>query len=284
MSRGKKTAVVIAAICIVLGLVISIFAMSLGDFDEEKFDTFDYIENVYEVKGDFTNISIKGIEADIILLPSIDGKCTVVASEAAKVRNNVSVEGGTLFINRIDERKWYDFIGIWSSEISMDMIVYLPESQYEELYIKTVSGNIEVPEGFSFDTADVFSTSGDIEFFGEVETKLVMESTSGDIELAGINAFDIRIHTLSGEIEADSVNSDGRIKIDTTSGDIDISRSDAKDIVLEAVSGDIECEFLSSKIFDLKSTSGDIKAPQDDAASGKCTAKTTSGDIYIRVY
>lgn len=284
MSRGKKNAVIIAAICIVLGLVISIFAMSIGDFDEEKFDTYDYVENVHEVKGDFTDISIKGIEDDIMFLPSSNGKCTVAAPESAKVRNNVSVEGNTLVIKRIDERKWYDYIGIWSSEISMDMIVYLPEKEYEELYIKTVSGNIEVPDDFIFDSADVFSTSGDIDFFADVKTKLVIESTSGDIELAGINLFDLRIHTMSGDIEADSVISDGRIRMDTTSGDVELSRSDAKDIVIETVSGDIDCTILSPKDFATYTVNGDIIVPDDDASGGICAAKTTSGDIHIKIY
>lgn len=284
MSKGKKIALIVAAICIVSGLVITIFAMSLGAFDEKKFDTYDYVENVYEVKGDFTNISIKDIENDVILLPSSDDKCTVAVSETANVKNSVSVEDNTLVIKKIDTRKWYDFIGIWSNEISMDMIVYLPESQYEDLYIKTVSGNIKVSEEFIFDSADISSTSGDIDFSADVETKLVIESTSGDIELAGIKVFDLNVHTSSGEIEADSVISDNRIRIDTTSGDIDMSRSDAKDVVLDSISGEIDCEFLSPKIFDLESTSGDIKAPQDDASGGNCTVKTTSGDIHIRVY
>ncbi|MBQ7291682.1 MAG: DUF4097 family beta strand repeat protein [Clostridia bacterium] len=299
MKTAKKTAIIFAICFIFFGLVLCAASLAaMGGI--LNMSTVKYSKNEYEITENFKNIDIDEIECDVIFLPAKDGKCKVEATESEKIISEIDVVGDTLTVTRKDKRAWYEKIGfIWWGDMTLK--VYLPEREYGELVLKTVSGDIDLRESFTFGSASVTSTSGNIKFFCSAEDGLQIETTSGDIRLQGssagadtkiktvsgditlasVTARSLTLGTTSGDIEADNVLITGKIHAKTVSGDVDFGASDAAVLEIKTTSGDVKCALLSPKNIRAHSTSGDIRLPEYVPASGSCEINTMSGDIKV---
>lgn len=301
MSRSKKIAVLVAVICIIIGLIVAFAAIMLIKFDFSKLNTMNFETKTYEVNEDFNNINIQNIKGDIYFLPATDGQCKVVCKESDKTVDTVDVSSDTLTITQTDTRRWYEYIGImWWEDLSVT--VYLPEQEYQALYIKSISSDIEVPDNFSFSKAELLSTSGNITFTGTTKESLSIESTSGNIRaknttngtvnfastsgsvyLSEMSANNLNVKTTSGKIELATVTIHNDAKFEATSGDIKMENSDAESFEIETVSGNVRGRILSPKNFVTKTTSGNVSVPDSYLTGGSCKITTTSGNISIEV-
>ncbi|MBQ8403714.1 MAG: DUF4097 family beta strand repeat protein [Clostridia bacterium] len=302
MKTSKKLWTLAGVGLLILGLLLCAVALAAsgGFMGFADMNIPSYNTNTYEITEDFKNIDIDEIESDVIFLPSSDGKCKITATESEEIYNEIKVVGDTLTVTRKDAREWYKKIGfVWWGDITLT--VYLPEHEYGELLIKTVSGDIDLSHGFTFLTANVSSTSGDIDFpcsasegltinttSGNINLKDVtvnaeatVKSVSGDIYLRSVNAYSLSLKTTSGDIEAASAIISGKLHAKSTSGDVEISASDAALAEIRTTSGDVECEFLTPKNITTDTSSGDIRVPSSIPASSSCQIKTTSGDIKV---
>ena len=319
MKTAKKTAIYISVGAICLGILLSFIAMASMNFDFLQLNTINFESKTYTVEEDFTNISIIGAECDIELLPANNGKTTVECSESDKIHHEIKVENGTLTVKRTDDRQWYEHFGVYWAEMSVT--VYLPKSEYDKIYASALSGDIKIPNNFTFTEAEINNTSGDTEFFASVSGPLEiqsvsgdiliskisaenikLQSTSGDIEIYEINANDdISLKTVSGEIEAQNINcqnltakstsgeieierliAKNRIETESVSGNIGLTNCDGENLKLSSTSGDIRGTLLSEKIFLTYTTSGNVNVPYS-ATGGTCEIKTTSGNIHFKI-
>lgn len=242
MNKSKISAIIIAVCFILVGSVISTVSLININFDFSVFNTVKTQNNTYEITDSFSLIEIDSVECDIKLLPSTDNVCKVVCSESDKINHDVIVENGKLTVKRYDSRKWYEHIGIFWNE--MQITVYLPDTDYQKLDIKSVSG-------------DIYISNTNVNTF-------YCNTTSGDVELSNVIALN-------------------DFEVKTTSGDIEFEHCDGATVSLKAVSGDIEGSLLSPKNFIANTTSGDIDVPPSSTNSGECQIKTTSGDIEIEI-
>lgn len=320
MSKSKKIPVIIAICCIGVGLVLLFAAMGIVGFDLAKLNTMEFETNTYEVTQSFTALDIRAAECNIRLAPSTNGTCSVVCTESDKIFHTVSVQNGTLVVTRTDTRKWYDCIGIYWGE--MELTVYVPESTYESLYLKSASGDVTVPSGFHFAEAEVYSTSGEVCFTGRVDGALTLKTVSGGIAARSIMAGELSVQSTSGEIEITSAEVSGAVSLKSVSGDVSMEHVDGDSLFIHTTSGDIELEdmliakhselesvsgeieftgmdgaslwiksvsgdvegtLLSGKLFIAHTTSGNVRMPDPEVSAGKCEITTTSGDISISV-
>ncbi|MCH5297384.1 MAG: DUF4097 family beta strand repeat protein [Ruminococcus sp.] len=320
MNKSKKISIIIAIILFVIGVIISACGLCSINFDFSTLNTMNTVTKTYTVDESFRNIHIEGAECDVRLMASNDDKCRVICNESDKISHSVSTQNETLTIKRIDNRKWYEHIGIFFWD-NIEIDVYLPEIEYKELYIKSMSGNIEIPENFTFSKADVDSTSGDVSFLSNVKKeasiktvsgdiyvgkssakKIDIHSTSGDLTISSINFSDeIKVKSVSGDIKLSniecqniisnttsgnhtfsSVNAKNNIRIESVSGDVDLYQCDSETMNIKTTSGDVTGTLLTDKIFDIKTTSGNINVPQSDIG-GKCEIRTTSGDVKLAI-
>lgn len=263
MSKGKKIAIIIAVIFIGVGILMAGAALVLTGFNFSKLNTRNYEVQKVEVDETFNNIEIEDVECDIQLAKSNDGICRVEFTATEGIEHNISVDNGLLKVTRIDTRKWYECIGIFSWE-EMRVTVYLPEKEYDSLKLNTVSGNIIVPEEFIFVNAVASSTSGDVIMSYVEAEELFASSTSGDVELFSV-----------------IINGDADIK--AVSGDIELEGCDAESFRIKTVSGDVDGEILTTKNFVTNTTSGNVRVPVSDYSAGECVIDTTSGDIEIEI-
>ncbi len=280
MKKTKNTAIIIAVMMIAVGLVASFSAMVAMGFDFTKMNTLTFVTNTYTVDESFSGISINGAECDIRLYPSEDGVCKVVCHESDKISHSVEVKEKTLTVERHDNRKWYEHIGVYWG--GMEIALYLPQSEYDALYAKTLSGNIVIPEGFSFETAVVQSTSGNVSFSAEVNGNLKVKAVSGNVEMFNVTSQSISVETTSGEIDFSNVIASLNIHCKSVSGDVVLQRCDADSLRLSSTSGNITGCLLTEKVFLTDTTSGKINVPRT-TSGGQCEITTTSGNIDFDV-
>lgn len=320
MSKTAKKALIIAGACAAAGLILAFAAMALVGFDVEGLNTMKFETRTYEVRDSFQHIEIRDMDCDVRLLPAGGGQCRVVCTESDQIINTVEVEDGVLTVTRRDNRKWYGRMGIWWSG-GADVTVYLPEREYESIVLKTVSGEIDVPEDFAFAAADVNTTSGDITFLARTSGGLNIQSTSGaitaggaaggpvrmtttsgDVRLSDAAAEELSVKTTSGEVELSRVTAraldvtttsggiglrlvraEGDARLETVSGGVELRDFDAAGIAIKTSSGEVDGTLLSPKNFVTDTVSGDVRTPASDPSAGTCKIKTTSGDIRLEI-
>ncbi|MGN0630833.1 MAG: hypothetical protein ACI4JN_05850, partial [Ruminococcus sp.] len=98
MNKTKKIWIIAACAAVAVGLIIIIL---LGAIGSKAFFSSNQVQKelkIYSVDEDFSNISIKNTEYDIILLPSEDKKCRVESMDEEKLYHTVEVVGDTLTI------------------------------------------------------------------------------------------------------------------------------------------------------------------------------------------
>ncbi len=202
----------------------------------------------------------------------------------------------------------------------MKIEVFLPlQQEYRDLSVSTQSGNVFVGEVFAFETADVSTTSGNISFgcvannislhstSGNITCQkismaisLEAETTSGNVELSKISTVDLSAKTTSGDlnlfelyatgdVDLESTSGASRLEdvtaksftITTTSGDIELKYADAEELDIESSSGNVTGYLRTEKKFEISTTSGEVDVPGSRINAGRCTVKTTSGDISL---
>lgn len=321
MSKTKKILLIIAIICIVIGGIITILALAAVKFNIFKFNTVNFENKTCIINDDFENINVYEVSFDITFIKSDNNECKIIYPEGDQIKQTISVENNTLKVAYKDERKWYERIGFyWLDDDGIK--IYLPKNEYEKLYISSVSGDICVPDNFTFSETDLESTSGEIEFYsitknrlnaetvsGDLNIKnvngsLTAKSTSGEIYISNISTKTINIKTTSGDISLIDAKNTENIEINSTSGDISINDTvntkdtliqstsgevslmnfDSEYLKIETVSGDVEGSLLSEKVFITDTTSGDVDVPIGNSlAFGECVVSTTSGDISFKI-
>lgn len=298
---------------IVVGLLLAFVGITNGGIVTPT------VSKSYEVNEPFSNILIKGDTSDVRFAVSTDGVCRVECVEFEKVPNEVSVKEQTLEINSIDERKWYDHIGFNMG--SGSVTVYLPSTQYQDLDIDLSTGDVKIPEGFTFEGISVSLSTGDVWMNGlsvgnlniegstgdvtvcrtVVNGSISVQLSTGDVEFEELMAGAVTISASTGEISLEDVKCTSLSTKNTTSdqiyedvivsgdanitgktSDIKLLGFDAQNIDIETSTGDIFGVLLSEKKFDADTSTGKITLPPD-GEGGICKARASTGNIEFRI-
>ena len=299
MSKIRK----IALLLIAAGGILVLGALVMAGFHMERFNTVDFQPVSYDLEGDFQSIQIDVTECDVTLVYT-PGQCRVETVDSQWIKTQVDASGGTLTVTRRNTTPWWRNIGIWwnGPGAKLAVTVYLPQSWYEQVDIRTVSGDIDIPDDFSVGQLLAKTTSGDITTQAGVSDGLDIQSVSGDIAassasgpvraestsgqilLEGVSAEALTVTTVSGDIRLEGVTAAGTVVLKTTSGDIRLAAFDGAQMEIKTVSGNVTGTVLSPKNFQTKTTSGDISVSPHDPAAGLCQVETISGDVHIELW
>jgi DUF4097 and DUF4098 domain-containing protein YvlB len=321
MSNAAKVWLIIAAVLVLIGLVITLVAMIAQDFKMGNFSTSKFETEVHNVTDEFSNILIDTSTADIIFAPSNDGKCRVECYEKENINHLVSVSDGTLTITENDTRKWYEHIEIFSFG-STTVTVYLPNEEYASLTVECSTGDVKIPSDFSFENIDISADTTDVLCSASVSGKLKIKLSTGDAQLDCVGSpeeIDVRVSTGDIRIDATSCSGDIRTRVSTgqttlknvtcsslysvgdtgdliltnvvasnlfsierDTGDVKFTDCDATEIFIKTTTGDVIGSLLSSKIFFATTDTGYVKVPHT-TEGGKCEITTDTGDIKIEI-
>ena len=311
----------IAGGLILAGMAICAASAVAAGFDWGKLSTAPLVTKTYPLNDDFSVLRIEDYESSVRLFLAEDGESRVVCRESdnGRYRYDLSVSGGELSIRRVDQRRWYERVGLFLGVTHLE--VYLAQTDYDRLAVTTASGCIRIPEAFHFVEAQGKSASGCIEFSAAVEESLTLETASGTIEVDGsdptnltvksrsgriflrnVSAKDevtgenasgglslekvscetLRVRTSSGGISLADVVTTGSLMARSESGRIRLDRCDGEGLSLRSASGSITGTLRTDKVFFPESASGSIRVPHT-AAGGTCEVTTQSGNIDLAI-
>ena len=324
MKKAKLFLIIISVVCIILGTAMAVGAhLSLANDASAQLAELKFEETTHTVDEPFTKLNIHTVNSAIEILPSPDRVCRIVCDDNEKLFHSISVtesvQGVQLNIHQLDDWQWYEMLsGLYQAE-DINLRVYLPESEYALLHADSSSGDITVAPDFRFQTANLHSTSGNIQLTGLEADNLTADTVSGDLVLRNIAAAkDIYAHNASGFIQVehviapnittssssggtvlDNVSSDflhtssvsGEIRVfngsfrdysyfETGSGHIEIVDSESGKQVMLTVSGSVSLQNVSGSSLNTSTGSGAVSI-WEALYSGNVLCRTVSGEIMF---
>ena len=321
MKRSTKVCLIVASALMLFGVLLFTTAMAATSFNfASGFNMAKYETASYEITEKFDSISIDTDTADIDIRPATDGKVKVLCFEQKNLAHDVSVEGGTLTVKLVDERRWFEHIGFFNIHSPM-ISIYLPEEEYKALNIDADTSDIDVTSEVSFESVDIHVSTGDVKCYASVSETLKIKASTGDVTLDGIRTGALDITTTTGDIKANSITcagditlgvSTGKIKfsdvtcknlistgstgditlssviaterfdIERSTGDVNLEACDAASLIILTDTGEVEGSLLSEKVFVVRTDTGDIDVPKT-TSGGICEITTDTGDVDIYI-
>ncbi|RKD69583.1 putative adhesin [Sinobaca qinghaiensis] len=211
MSTGKKI-IFVSFILIFIGIAGSIF--SFNQLDSKAYSAEKTLDEP------FTNLSIDINNDSIELLATEDSVTRMeiqgLDSENSDEEVTMEVRDDTLFIESADSPQLFN-IGLFSEEAKLT--VYLPETTYQSVVMKTDNGNLHASR------LDVES--------------MIADTNNGNIGLEEMTGSRTEVNTANGNVEITEVS--GEISGTSNNGDITFSTSAIENpINLETDNGNIE--------------------------------------------
>jgi hypothetical protein len=161
--------------------------------------------------------------------------------------------------------------GLFGKDPGAEIVVEVPVASA----LRAKVGSSDVVTHGRFDDTHIDSGSGDVAL-DVVDGDTIVQSGSGDV-LAEHLAGDGRIKSGSGDIRVNRADSD--LLVTTGSGDVRVDGARGE-LAIKTGSGDAQVRTLTGEVL-FTTGSGDLVVAE--AASGRITAKTASGDIRIGV-
>ena len=315
----KKGWMIIAIALILIGLTVCFAAAVMLGFDFKKLNAQPFEPNTYAVSESFERISIQAETDKITFLPAEDGKCRVVCTETGTLSHEIEVQDNTLTVRTVDKRNWFHQLGLHFGTPTVE--IYLPGKAFDALTIETDTGDINIPEDFTFRSVQIQGDTADVRCNASAPDGMNIDLSTGDIDLDGLTAGSLDLTVSTGEIHVDSVRcggdvsirvSTGKVKLDgltcanlrtdgstgdvtlkdtvasssfhieRSTGDIRFENADAAEIVVKTSTGDVTGTLRSEKIFFAESDTGKISVPRS-VTGGKCEITTDTGDIEIEI-
>lgn len=287
MSTPLKIFLIVCAVLVLIFVAILLNSLLFGKKP---------ITNTHSISEPFENISISTLVADVNVLPSSDGKATVICQEKEIMSHSVSVADGTLKIDCIDNRRWYEYIG-FNFFGSQSVTVYLPDDAYRALNISGHTSNISVPSDFSFSDIAVSATTGNISclasasgditttastgsitFSGNSGGNIALTTTTGSITVSDTKASALSLSVSTGRVSASDIVLAGELSVKVSTGDSILSDIECKSLKSTGNTGDITlCRVITTGEFNIERSTGDVTLEACDA--GNIKIKTDTGDV-----
>lgn len=278
----KKIIVLITvALCLIIaGAALAGAALLTADFSFSALSSEKLEEVSYTVDGDFVHIMIATDIHDVALAPSTDSVCRIVGSEGERFKIDAEIDDNTLVVKIKDDRKWYDHIDIFPAETYMT--IYLPKSVYSSLTIATLTGDITIPNDFTFDGAAIATSTADISVCSAINGELALACSTGDITVSGVNPTKLDVSVSTGDIHIENVKIKGKITLECSTGDVELHGVEAGEIVSKGTTSDLLLKnVIAEGQINIKRSTGDVTLTS--TVSGSIVIDTSSGDVELNL-
>lgn len=261
---------------VIAGVLLGSAAFAKLNFDIYKLEGLEMNTNSYEFSETVTAIQIDTV-SDVRVEAVDAGPCRVVCTEAEGEIHEVTVDGGTLHILRVDTRKWYQHIRLFNFR-QPKVTVYLPKGAYTSLSVHLTAGDLHIAQQLRFDSLSFTGTAGDLTCLADVTDLAKIHVTTGDIELIGMEAGQLDLKLTTGDVEMEDVTCTGDVLLAQTTGDLEFTRVSCNNLSAEATTGDMELEdVIAAATFRLKNGTGDVHLDRCDGA--ELSLETTTGSV-----
>lgn len=290
---GKVALIAIGATLLIGGGVI--FAIGLKDHkivaETREVDLKDY---------DFNNFNFDIDTADVRFIVTRDSTKKIVFQENKHENFECKEEEHTLYVTSKFSKKWYEWIVPDWTRKKVD--VYLPASDLGALKVKSSTGNLKVPHDFTFESADIHQSTGDVEYLANTSGEVKIEVSTGDVKMQNVNVKTLTLKHSTGKatlntVRAETIDIKGstgnvkltdvittcELKVHGSTSNIIFDSIDGNGIDFETSTGDVKGTVLTGKMFDVKSDTGKETYPTSTSGAPKFRVRTSTGDIKISV-
>ena len=230
----KRKLMIIAAVCIVAGAAMAGIGWSMGGtgFNISARDGLQFISDMTEYTytdmdmEEFSAVTIDVYNCPVYIHRSNDGKYGVDVSmylpESDKEKVELKVEKGELILKA--SRSPFNLNLSWNFDFTGDreghIDIYLPEKEYNDIYVCTSNARIEVED---LDVGD---------------NKLTADTSNGNISLLNVNS--------------------GKLLADTSNAKVTIENSFFDEVVVDTSNGVVQLDKVEAESFDVKSSNASI--------------------------
>ena len=160
--------------------------------------------------------------------------------------------------------------------------MYLPKDSYRSLKAESDTGDIFIPTGLTFGSAEIDTDTGTVDLHADVRDELKVDTDTGRISLSDVRCQDLKAESDTGSITLTKVIAADHMKVKTDTGSIRLDRCDAGKLELESDTGSITGTLLTDKVFSASSDVGRISIPEN-GSGGSCVIRTDTGSIQITI-
>lgn len=276
MKTSVKTALIIATVTLILGIVLACVGISMAGLNFINLVTETYTPITYGVSDDFANIIVETDTHDLSFVLSEKNECRVVCDETNKLTHTVSVQDGTLVIKTVNSKNWYDYIGIFTQNHTIT--VYLPKEEYNAITLYTDTGDMNIGKDFSFNTAKVETDTGDTSWYANVSESFSFVGHTCDIEAGNMSLLSLNIKTTTGKIRVSNLTATEGITLTADTGDVSVTDCKANEMLdVKTSTGDVSLKNTTAGKLDIKTSTGSVTFNNADAEN--ISVKTDTGDV-----
>lgn len=279
-----KSPIIISIILIIIGLILFISAMSSLKWDFSKLSTQKYETNTHILKQSFINISVNTETAKVTFVKSDDDTTKVVCYEGEKTKHSVKISDNILNIDLVDERKWYDYIGIFNS--TPKITVFLSEKQYGNtpnqpwgtLSVKGSTGDVEIPKDLVFENLYVKLSTGNVENYASVTKEINLKTSTGNVKTENVNGKNLKISVSTGDVSIINSYFIDDISIKVSTGNTKMTTVKCGSFSSEGSTGNIVLNgVIAENTVSIKRSTGNVKF--DSCDGNDIIVKTNTGSV-----
>lgn len=319
MKKSAKTMLITATVLIIVGGIIFVGVMSIFKWDFSNLSTAKYETNSYDIGEDFDSIFVNTEISDVEFLLSDDGKRRVECYEEENSKHTVGVKDGTLSIDIDNKKRWYNYVGFDFK--TPQITVYLNDSDYNALTVKSSTGHVTVPKNLKFGNIDIELSTGDVECMASATGSMKIKATTGSITVSEVNAKELDLTATTGKITLSDTVCEGSVTVNTTTGKTELTElkcesltstgstgaavlnnvsatkklsvtrstgkitldaSDGGEVFLKTSTGNVSGSLLTDKVFITHTSTGSIDVPKT-TSGGVCEISTSTGNIKMTI-
>ena len=215
--------------------------------------------------------------SDVEFVATTDSTMKIVYKENQKVFHTEEVKDETLFIKQVEDIKWYERVFAFDFT-PKKATIYLPAGHFESLKVNNSTGNFKVPHDFTFDTANIKLSTGDVYFNCDVTNDTRIETSTGDVYLSNITTNSLFVRRTTGNLSMEKINAADAINIEGDTGKTNVSDTNSASLTIKSSTGTVNLN--NTKVvgeLSIEASTGDVKFNDIDFASG--VIRTSTGDV-----
>lgn len=242
-------------------------------------DKLPYFEKQWKLES-IQELSIKsGSNVDMKFIASQDGSNYIEVSGNMKQELIDKLEaselsGPNVSLDLENPESW-SFFSVDFQSTNQSITVALADAELMERLEVELSHSNGTFSGLQANQIEIKTLSGNLKLDSAYTEQLDMETASGNITLSALTGS-AKLKVFSGNIKADSVQGD--LQVQSLSGNITI-RDFQGSGVIKSTSGNVTLEDQRSDHLDITATSGNVTLSLDQAFKGIYDLKATSGTV-----
>ena len=234
------------------------------------------LTKIIEINESFNDIDINLKTADLELIKSDEAKTKLVIDEKKKVIHTAHVESNKLIVEVKDERRWFE--KIFNFDFNLKVTVYLPSTSYENLTVISSTGDVIVPNDFSFTNVKSVMDTGNITLKSNISNLVDVKTSTGNITIENTNSTNVKATASTGNINLVNEEAAELIDVSASTGNVKLTDTKAKDLKVKTSTGDIKLiRYISSNDIYLRASTGNVKF--EDSDSNTIDVETSTGSI-----